>query len=78
MSFPNYLSDESSRKINIFACYTNPFLTPICPLYFFFLLPVIPLFLTIPNGFASLETVYIKRSPTSGYQPLYEFEVSYA
>jgi len=46
-----------------------------------FLAFVIPLFLTIPNGFASLETVYIKRNSTSGnstsrFQPLYEFETS--
>ena len=43
-----------------------------------FSLPAIPLLLTIPNGFASLETVYIKRSPTSGYRPLYEFQVFFA
>ena len=42
--------------------------------------PVIPLFLTIPNGFASLETVYIATKPDTNssklqYNPLYTFEV---
>merc|ERR1719222_951105 len=37
-----------------------------------FLAFVIPLFLTIPNGFASLNYIHIKRNST--FQPLYEFE----
>ena len=64
------------------ACYTHSPIFPYSHLsqLYLFSLPVIPLFLTIPNGFASLETVYIKRNSTSGnstsrFQPLYEFEV---
>ena len=42
----------------------------------YFSFPAIPLFLTIPNGFESLKTVYItSNTSATGYQPLYEFEV---
>ena len=40
--------------------------------------PVVPLFLTIPNVFASLETVYIKLGITSQYQPLFSFKVKHS
>jgi hypothetical protein len=42
--------------------------------------PVLPLFLTIPNGLSSLATVYIyeKEKEKINYRSLYNFEVSSA